>query len=64
MQLILTFFVFFFFFFFFFFLPPATSLVHLPPQEVSDLRLKSSSYCQEVSDLQEVLQWKEKKMAV
>ncbi|XP_034406788.1 uncharacterized protein lrrfip1b isoform X2 [Cyclopterus lumpus] len=31
--------------------------------EVSDLRLKSSSYCQEVSDLQEVLQWKEKKMA-
>ncbi|XP_037618628.1 myosin-4 isoform X3 [Sebastes umbrosus] len=31
--------------------------------EVSDLRLKSSSYIQEVSDLQEVLQWKEKKMA-
>ncbi|XP_075951003.1 leucine-rich repeat flightless-interacting protein 2 isoform X2 [Anarhichas minor] len=31
--------------------------------EVSDLRLKSSSYCQEVSDLQEVLLWKEKKMA-
>ncbi|XP_068587026.1 leucine-rich repeat flightless-interacting protein 2 isoform X3 [Cebidichthys violaceus] len=31
--------------------------------EVSDLRLKSRSYCQEVSDLQEVLQWKEKKMA-
>ncbi|XP_045906033.1 leucine-rich repeat flightless-interacting protein 2-like isoform X10 [Micropterus dolomieu] len=31
--------------------------------EVSELRLKSSSYCQEVSDLQEVLQWKEKKMA-
>uniref|UniRef100_A0A8C4GFN7 Leucine-rich repeat flightless-interacting protein 2 n=1 Tax=Dicentrarchus labrax TaxID=13489 RepID=A0A8C4GFN7_DICLA len=30
--------------------------------EVSDLRVKSSSYCQEVSDLQEVLQWKEKKM--
>lgn len=34
------------------------------PQEVSDLRLKSSSYCQELSDLQEVLQWKDKKMAV
>ncbi|XP_077959974.1 leucine-rich repeat flightless-interacting protein 2 isoform X5 [Gasterosteus aculeatus] len=32
--------------------------------EVSALRLRSSSYCQEVSDLQEVLQWKEKKMAV
>nr|XP_040036120.1 leucine-rich repeat flightless-interacting protein 2 isoform X3 [Gasterosteus aculeatus aculeatus] len=31
--------------------------------EVSALRLRSSSYCQEVSDLQEVLQWKEKKMA-
>uniref|UniRef100_A0A8P4KK19 Leucine-rich repeat flightless-interacting protein 2 n=1 Tax=Dicentrarchus labrax TaxID=13489 RepID=A0A8P4KK19_DICLA len=31
--------------------------------EVSDLRVKSSSYCQEVSDLQEVLQWKEKKMS-
>uniref|UniRef100_A0A3Q2FHK1 Leucine-rich repeat flightless-interacting protein 2-like n=1 Tax=Cyprinodon variegatus TaxID=28743 RepID=A0A3Q2FHK1_CYPVA len=31
--------------------------------EVSDLRLKSSSYCQEVSDLQEALQWKEKKIA-
>ncbi|XP_068447180.1 leucine-rich repeat flightless-interacting protein 2 isoform X2 [Clinocottus analis] len=31
--------------------------------EVSDLRLQSSSYCQEVSDLQEVLQWKEKKMS-
>ncbi|KAM8904916.1 leucine-rich repeat flightless-interacting protein 2 isoform 5-T5 [Spinachia spinachia] len=31
--------------------------------EVSDLRVKSSSYCQEVSDLQEVLRWKEKKMA-
>nr|XP_046238799.1 leucine-rich repeat flightless-interacting protein 2 isoform X2 [Scatophagus argus] len=31
--------------------------------EVSVLRLKTSSYCQEVSDLQEVLQWKEKKMA-
>ncbi|XP_065808218.1 leucine-rich repeat flightless-interacting protein 2 isoform X2 [Labrus bergylta] len=31
--------------------------------EVSELRLRSSSYCQEVSDLQEVLQWKEKKMA-
>ncbi|KAM6893248.1 leucine-rich repeat flightless-interacting protein 2 [Lycodopsis pacificus] len=31
--------------------------------EVSALRLKSSSYCQEVSDLQEVLLWKEKKMA-
>ncbi|XP_070850075.1 leucine-rich repeat flightless-interacting protein 2 isoform X1 [Chaetodon trifascialis] len=31
--------------------------------EVSDLRMKSSTYCQEVSDLQEVLQWKEKKMA-
>ncbi|XP_028253504.1 leucine-rich repeat flightless-interacting protein 2 isoform X10 [Parambassis ranga] len=30
--------------------------------EVSDLRLKSSSYCQEVSDLQEALQWKEKKI--
>ncbi|XP_037332239.2 leucine-rich repeat flightless-interacting protein 2 isoform X4 [Pungitius pungitius] len=31
--------------------------------EVSALRLKSSSYCQEVSDLKEVLEWKEKKMA-
>ncbi|KAK2857258.1 hypothetical protein Q5P01_005993 [Channa striata] len=31
--------------------------------EVSDLRVKSSSYCQEVSDLQEALQWKEKKIA-
>ncbi|XP_029282955.1 leucine-rich repeat flightless-interacting protein 1 isoform X4 [Cottoperca gobio] len=31
--------------------------------EVSELRVRSSSYCQEVSDLQEVLQWKEKKMA-
>ncbi|XP_054483335.1 leucine-rich repeat flightless-interacting protein 2-like isoform X1 [Anoplopoma fimbria] len=31
--------------------------------EVSDLRLKSISYSQELSDLQEVLQWKEKKMA-
>ncbi|KAM3584875.1 uncharacterized protein V6R79_001521 [Siganus canaliculatus] len=31
--------------------------------EVSELRLKNSSYCQELSDLQEVLQWKEKKMA-
>ncbi|XP_060888633.1 leucine-rich repeat flightless-interacting protein 2 isoform X3 [Labrus mixtus] len=31
--------------------------------EVSELRLRSSSYCQEVSDLQEALQWKEKKMA-
>ncbi|XP_051797692.1 leucine-rich repeat flightless-interacting protein 2 isoform X2 [Acanthochromis polyacanthus] len=31
--------------------------------EVSDLRLKSSSYCQEVSDLQEALQWKEKKIS-
>ncbi|XP_044043364.1 myosin-4 isoform X3 [Siniperca chuatsi] len=31
--------------------------------EVSELRLKSSSYCQEVSDLQEVLQWKDQKMA-
>ncbi|XP_026157124.1 leucine-rich repeat flightless-interacting protein 2 isoform X1 [Mastacembelus armatus] len=31
--------------------------------EVSDLRQKSSSYCQEVSDLQEALQWKEKKIA-
>ncbi|XP_070786584.1 leucine-rich repeat flightless-interacting protein 2 [Enoplosus armatus] len=31
--------------------------------EVSELRLKSSNYCQEVSDLQEVLQWKDKKMA-
>ncbi|KAI3366218.1 hypothetical protein L3Q82_010049 [Scortum barcoo] len=31
--------------------------------EVSELRLRSSSYCQEVSDLQEVLQWKEQKMA-
>ncbi|XP_059184030.1 leucine-rich repeat flightless-interacting protein 2 isoform X2 [Centropristis striata] len=31
--------------------------------EVSELRVKSSSYCQEVCDLQEVLQWKEKKMA-
>ncbi|KAM6893545.1 leucine-rich repeat flightless-interacting protein 2 [Xenentodon cancila] len=30
--------------------------------EVSDLRLKSNSYCQEVSDLQEALQWKEKKI--
>ncbi|XP_056287719.1 leucine-rich repeat flightless-interacting protein 2-like [Pseudoliparis swirei] len=31
-------------------------------KEVSDLRLRSSSYSQEVSELQEVLQWKEKKM--
>ncbi|KAM4711242.1 uncharacterized protein lrrfip1b isoform 2-T3 [Anableps anableps] len=31
--------------------------------EVSDLRLKSSSYHQEISDLQEALQWKEKKIA-
>uniref|UniRef100_A0A3Q1J6Q7 Leucine rich repeat (in FLII) interacting protein 1b n=1 Tax=Anabas testudineus TaxID=64144 RepID=A0A3Q1J6Q7_ANATE len=31
--------------------------------EVSDLRLKSSSYCHEISDLQEALQWKEKKIA-
>uniref|UniRef100_A0A4W6G3P8 LRR binding FLII interacting protein 1 n=1 Tax=Lates calcarifer TaxID=8187 RepID=A0A4W6G3P8_LATCA len=31
--------------------------------EVSELRLKSSSYCQEVSDLQEALQWKEKKIS-
>ncbi|XP_035989713.1 uncharacterized protein lrrfip1b isoform X2 [Fundulus heteroclitus] len=31
--------------------------------EVSDLRLKSGSYRQEVSDLQETLQWKEKKIA-
>ncbi|XP_035796571.1 leucine-rich repeat flightless-interacting protein 2 isoform X5 [Amphiprion ocellaris] len=31
--------------------------------EVSDLRLKSSSYCQEVLDLQEALQWKEKKIS-
>ncbi|XP_069377180.1 leucine-rich repeat flightless-interacting protein 2 isoform X15 [Paralichthys olivaceus] len=31
--------------------------------EVSELRLQSSSYCQEVSDLQEVLQWKQKKIA-
>lgn len=31
--------------------------------EVTDLRLKSSSYCQEVSDLQEALQWKDKKIA-
>ncbi|XP_041638008.1 leucine-rich repeat flightless-interacting protein 2 isoform X2 [Cheilinus undulatus] len=30
--------------------------------EVSELRLRSSSYRQEVSDLQEALQWKEKKM--
>ncbi|XP_039462712.1 leucine-rich repeat flightless-interacting protein 2 isoform X4 [Oreochromis aureus] len=30
--------------------------------EVTDLRLKSSSYCQEVSDLQEALQWKDKKI--
>uniref|UniRef100_A0A3Q2X5B0 Leucine-rich repeat flightless-interacting protein 2-like n=1 Tax=Haplochromis burtoni TaxID=8153 RepID=A0A3Q2X5B0_HAPBU len=30
--------------------------------EVADLRLKSSSYCQEVSDLQEALQWKDKKI--
>nr|XP_020474781.1 leucine-rich repeat flightless-interacting protein 2-like isoform X6 [Monopterus albus] len=30
--------------------------------EVSDLRLKSSSFCQEISDLQETLQWKEKKI--
>ncbi|MEQ2165828.1 hypothetical protein GOODEAATRI_021236, partial [Goodea atripinnis] len=32
-------------------------------KEVSDLRLKSSSYRQEVSDLQEALQWKEKQVA-
>ncbi|XP_013863998.1 leucine-rich repeat flightless-interacting protein 2 [Austrofundulus limnaeus] len=31
--------------------------------EVSDLRLKSSSFHQEVSDLQEALQWKEKKIS-
>ncbi|CAJ1086866.1 leucine-rich repeat flightless-interacting protein 2 isoform X16 [Xyrichtys novacula] len=31
--------------------------------EVSELRVRSSSYCQEVSDLKEALQWKEKKMA-
>ncbi|XP_047195009.1 myosin-4 isoform X3 [Hippoglossus stenolepis] len=31
--------------------------------EVSALRLQSNSYCQEVSDLQEVLQWKQKKIA-
>ncbi|XP_074520532.1 leucine-rich repeat flightless-interacting protein 2 isoform X4 [Halichoeres trimaculatus] len=31
--------------------------------EVSELRVRSSSYCQEVSDLQEALQWKDKKMA-
>ncbi|XP_047210886.1 leucine-rich repeat flightless-interacting protein 1 isoform X3 [Girardinichthys multiradiatus] len=31
-------------------------------KEVSDLRLKSSSYRQEVSDLQEALQWKEKQV--
>ncbi|XP_062236388.1 leucine-rich repeat flightless-interacting protein 2 isoform X2 [Platichthys flesus] len=31
--------------------------------EVSELRLQSNSYCQEVSDLQEVLQWKQKKIA-
>ncbi|XP_035768518.1 uncharacterized protein lrrfip1b isoform X6 [Neolamprologus brichardi] len=30
--------------------------------EVTDLRLKSSSYCQEVTDLQEALQWKDKKI--
>ncbi|XP_063322580.1 leucine-rich repeat flightless-interacting protein 2 isoform X3 [Pelmatolapia mariae] len=30
--------------------------------EVTDLRLKSSSYSQEVSDLQEALQWKDKKI--
>ncbi|XP_075333355.1 uncharacterized protein lrrfip1b isoform X1 [Odontesthes bonariensis] len=30
--------------------------------EVSDLRLKSSTYCQEIADLQEALQWKEKKI--
>lgn len=31
---------------------------------MSDLRQKSSSYRQEISDLQEALQWKEKKIAV
>ncbi|XP_060923199.1 leucine-rich repeat flightless-interacting protein 2 [Limanda limanda] len=31
--------------------------------EVSELRLQSNSYCREVSDLQEVLQWKQKKIA-
>ncbi|XP_053273556.1 myosin-13 [Pleuronectes platessa] len=31
--------------------------------EVSELRLQSNSYRQEVSDLQEVLQWKQKKIA-
>ncbi|XP_078786371.1 uncharacterized protein lrrfip1b isoform X3 [Oryzias latipes] len=30
--------------------------------EVSDLRQKNSAHCQEVSDLQEALQWKEKKI--
>ncbi|KAG7232491.1 hypothetical protein INR49_008785 [Caranx melampygus] len=32
-------------------------------QEVTELRVKSSSYCREASDLQEALQWKEKKIA-
>ncbi|KAG7214951.1 hypothetical protein INR49_008806 [Caranx melampygus] len=31
--------------------------------EVTELRVKSSSYCREASDLQEALQWKEKKIA-
>ncbi|XP_055360580.1 leucine-rich repeat flightless-interacting protein 2 isoform X2 [Betta splendens] len=31
--------------------------------EASELQVKSSSYCQEVCDLQEALQWKEKKIA-
>ncbi|XP_008292556.1 leucine-rich repeat flightless-interacting protein 2 [Stegastes partitus] len=39
------------------------SLLVSAGQEVSDLRLKSSSYCREVSDLQEALQWKEKKIS-
>lgn len=33
-------------------------------QEVSDLRQKNSAHCQDVSDLQEALQWKEKKIGV
>lgn len=57
------------------FLPPSSALYSFlllsaalvwvcGEQEVTDLRLKSSSYCQEVSDLQEALQWKDKKIGV
>lgn len=57
------------------FLPPSSALYSFlllsaalvwvyGEQEVADLRLKSSSYCQEVSDLQEALQWKDKKIGV